>query len=183
MQRLKGRTAYAVRVSAPACADTSGRRPTSPSPAEAHRCRSSSNTSTAKPDRFERQAPPGDRTGLANPGLKPRACAQETPVRGTSLLERRAWYRPLPPSTRRRGGDHNDTPHAGSLRDRPPRLPGNASVSSVDLVGQSVQLGRPIRTAKVGACPRRRTSGEPAAGAPAQATRTTARATRRWMVS
>jgi len=59
----------------------------------------------------------------------------------------------------------------------------NASVSSVDLVGQAVQLGRPSRTVKAGACPRRRTSEEPAAGAPAPATRTTVRATRRWTVS
>ena len=59
----------------------------------------------------------------------------------------------------------------------------NASVSSVDLVGQAVQLGRPSRTAKAVACPRRRTSGEPAAGAPAPATRTTVRATRRWTAS
>ena len=52
-------------VSAPACADTSGRRPTSPSPAEAHHCPSSSNTSTAKPDHFERRATPSDtRDGL-----------------------------------------------------------------------------------------------------------------------
>jgi putative transposase len=52
VQRLKARTVYSVRgefigaVSAPAYADTPGRRPTSPSPAAAHRYPSSSNTST-----------------------------------------------------------------------------------------------------------------------------------------
>jgi putative transposase len=54
-----------VGVSAPTSADTSDRRPTSPSPADAHRCRSSSNTSTDKPDHCERRAEPGDtRDGL-----------------------------------------------------------------------------------------------------------------------
>ena len=66
---------------------------------------------------------------------------------------------------------------------RPASPIGNASVSSVDLVGQAVQLGRPSRTAKAVACSRRRTSAAPAAGAPAPATRTTVRATRRWTVS
>lgn len=68
VQRLKGRTAYAVRreftgarVSVPACAGTSGRRPISPSPAAAHHYRSSSNTSTAKPDHSDRRATPGDK--------------------------------------------------------------------------------------------------------------------------
>ena len=59
----------------------------------------------------------------------------------------------------------------------------NASVSSVDLVGQAVQLGRPSRTAKAVACPRHRTSVELAADAPERATRTTVRAARRWTVS
>jgi putative transposase len=61
VQRLKGRTAYAVRreytgrcVRRPACADTSGRRPTPRSPAEAHRCRSSSKY-------IDGQAHPGQR--------------------------------------------------------------------------------------------------------------------------
>ena len=50
VQRLKGRTATrsavntAPSVSAPAYADTCGRRPISPSPPEAHHCRSSGKT-------------------------------------------------------------------------------------------------------------------------------------------
>ena len=70
IQRLKGRTAYPVRHEftgrcVHACADTPGRRPTSPSPAKAHHCPTSSNTSTHKPDRFERPATPSDtRDGL-----------------------------------------------------------------------------------------------------------------------
>jgi len=54
-QRVKGHTAYAVRreytgVCVRArCEDISGRRPTSRSPAAAHRCRSSSNSSTDNP--------------------------------------------------------------------------------------------------------------------------------------
>lgn len=79
-QRRKGRTAYAVRQQfisrcvAPAYADTPGRRPTSPSPAEAHHCRSSSNTPTAK----QRRATPGDKRDGLTPG--PEACAQVVPV-------------------------------------------------------------------------------------------------------
>ncbi|WP_424734599.1 IS200/IS605 family transposase [Mycobacterium sp.] len=38
-----------------------GRSPTSSSPALVHRCRSSSRTSMAKPDRSKRRAPPGDK--------------------------------------------------------------------------------------------------------------------------
>jgi len=74
VQRLTGRTAYAgvapnipVPVSAPACADTCGRRPTSPCPAEAHRCRSSSSTSTAKHAHFERRASPDDKRDRLTP--------------------------------------------------------------------------------------------------------------------
>jgi hypothetical protein len=58
---LKGRTAYAVRreftgvCPRPPCAATSSRRPTSPSPVLLHRCRSSRNTSTDKPDHSERR--------------------------------------------------------------------------------------------------------------------------------
>jgi hypothetical protein len=63
-------------VSAPACADISGRRPTSPSPAAAHPYRSSSNTSTAKPDPYERRAAPGN-TGWAHPAINGGACAQD----------------------------------------------------------------------------------------------------------
>jgi putative transposase len=72
-QRLKGRTAYAIRRqftgawSAPACVATTGRRPTSPSPAAAQHCRSPSNTSTDKPDRFERRATPGDTADRLTP--------------------------------------------------------------------------------------------------------------------
>jgi putative transposase len=50
-----------ARASAPACANTSGPRPTSPSPAEAHHYRSSSNTPTDKPAHSQREAPPGDK--------------------------------------------------------------------------------------------------------------------------
>jgi hypothetical protein len=54
-----------VCVSAPARAATSARPPTSPSLAEARRCRSSSNTSTDKPDHPERRTTPHDtRDGL-----------------------------------------------------------------------------------------------------------------------
>jgi REP element-mobilizing transposase RayT len=61
-QRLKGRTTYPVRREyTGACADISGRRPTSPSPAVVHRPRSPSNTSTDKPDHSERRAPPSDK--------------------------------------------------------------------------------------------------------------------------
>jgi hypothetical protein len=50
-------------ASAPACADTSGSRLTSPSPAAQHRCRSSSDTSTSRPDyRQRRAAPQGTQT-------------------------------------------------------------------------------------------------------------------------
>ncbi|WP_231982259.1 transposase [Mycobacterium sp. E2327] len=70
-QRLKGRTPYAMRREYTGhCVRARtrghrGRQLTSPSPAAAHRCPSSSNTSTAKPDRFERQAAPGkQRDGL-----------------------------------------------------------------------------------------------------------------------
>lgn len=71
VQRLKGRTAYAVRreftgaCAVRECAGTSGRRPTSPSPAEVHHCRSSSSTSTDKPAHSKRRATPGNtRDGL-----------------------------------------------------------------------------------------------------------------------
>ena len=62
----KGRTAYAVRreftgvLSAPACAHTSYPRRISRSPAQVHRCRSQSNTSTAKHTPFGRPVPPGE---------------------------------------------------------------------------------------------------------------------------
>lgn len=53
-------------ISTLACADISGRRPTSPSVAAAHHCRSSSNTSTGKTGHPERRAMPADkRDGLA----------------------------------------------------------------------------------------------------------------------
>ena len=65
------RTAYAVRREfTGVCVrarmpDTSGRRPTSLSPAAVRHCRSSSNTSTDKPDHCEGRATPGDtRDGL-----------------------------------------------------------------------------------------------------------------------
>jgi Transposase IS200 like len=88
VQRLKGRAPLTpsaasspARVSAPACADTSGRRPTSPSPVAVPRCRSSSKTSTAKPDHSERRAPPGDtRDGLTparTPRLAPKNLGQD----------------------------------------------------------------------------------------------------------
>jgi REP element-mobilizing transposase RayT len=83
VQRLKGRTVYAVRreytgacVRA-ACADTFGPRPITLSPAEAHRCRSSSSTSTAKRGHFRRRAAPGDKRDGLTHGLKPEAYAQE----------------------------------------------------------------------------------------------------------
>ncbi len=60
--RLRGPARVHRCVSAPAYAATSGRRPTSPSPAEARPCRSLSNTSTDKPDDI--------RDGLT-PGLTP----------------------------------------------------------------------------------------------------------------
>ncbi len=72
-------------VSAPACADTPGPRPTSPSPAEAHRCRSSRNTSTAKHGHSERRATPDDKRDGLTPGLKAEACAQEVPVNMVSV--------------------------------------------------------------------------------------------------
>src|SRR5271166_34032 len=59
-------------VSAPACADISGRRRISPPPAEAHYCRSSSSTSTAKHVHFERRAAPGGKRDGAYPGLEVR---------------------------------------------------------------------------------------------------------------
>ena len=82
VQRLNGRTAYAVRdtnssaaASVPACAATPGRRPTSLSPAEAHHCPSSSNTSS---DKHTPLTPGHPRPGWANAGLKSEACAQES---------------------------------------------------------------------------------------------------------
>jgi REP element-mobilizing transposase RayT len=71
VQRLKGRAAYPVRregtgapAPAPGCADTSGRLPTSPSPAAVHHCRSSTNTSTAKHSHCERRTTPDDDNGM-----------------------------------------------------------------------------------------------------------------------
>ena len=75
--RLRGATRVHRRVCPPACADTSGRRPTSPSPVVVHRCRSSSNTSTDNPARSNRRGSARRHTGWANPGLKSEACAQE----------------------------------------------------------------------------------------------------------
>jgi REP element-mobilizing transposase RayT len=70
-QRLKGRTAHAVRREfTGACVRARMRGHLwSPSyfasPVVVHRCRSSSNTSTDNPDRSQRPAPPGDmRDGL-----------------------------------------------------------------------------------------------------------------------
>jgi Transposase IS200 like len=93
VQRLKGplpltpcAASTPAPVPAPACAATSGRRPTSPSPAEAHHCRSSSKTSTAKPAHSERRASPTD-TGMGSPrtevqGLRPRCRSTATLVVG-----------------------------------------------------------------------------------------------------
>jgi putative transposase len=78
VQRLKGRTAYAIRREyTRACV----RRRISPSPAEAHRCRSPSNTSTAKHAHFERRAAPGEKRDGLTRNVKSGACAQEIPVR------------------------------------------------------------------------------------------------------
>ncbi|MDD4867382.1 MAG: transposase [Mycobacterium sp.] len=67
-----------VRVCAPACAATYGSRPTSPSPAAAHRCPSSSNTSTDKPDHSDRRAAPGDTRDGLTPAINGEACATVT---------------------------------------------------------------------------------------------------------
>ena len=64
--------------------DTPGPRPTSPSPAQAHRCRSSRKTSTAKHAHSERRATPDDRRDGLTAGLTPQACAQEVPVMSLS---------------------------------------------------------------------------------------------------
>jgi putative transposase len=74
VQRLKDRTAYAVRrEDTGRCVRTRMHGylwtpSTSPSPAAAHRCRSSSDTSTAKPGHHERRTAPGDRRDRLTPG-------------------------------------------------------------------------------------------------------------------
>ena len=65
-------------ASAPACADTSDRRPTSPSPAQAHRCRSSSNTSTSRTAPTNTAGCASRQTEWTNPGLKAQACVQDS---------------------------------------------------------------------------------------------------------
>ena len=99
VQRLNGRTAYALhREFTGACvrarADTSARRPTSPSPAEARHCPSSTNTSTAKHDHCERRAAPPAITAMAQArsklqGMRPRKFRSE---RGSRCVRRR-WAR------------------------------------------------------------------------------------------
>jgi REP element-mobilizing transposase RayT len=120
VQRLKGRTAYAVRreftgaCAPPACADTCGRPPTSPSRAEAHRYRSSSNTSTAKHAHFERRAAPGDKQDGLTHGLKPEACAQEVPVNHNSVRRRYVDVRAPHQQAHASAVEHvaNDSSHA-----------------------------------------------------------------------
>jgi putative transposase len=86
VQRLKGRTAYAVRREYTGAGVRARMRGHLWSPSyfavswEAHRCRSSTNTSTAKTGQSKRRAPPGDKTGWTNPakarGLRPRSSGQ-----------------------------------------------------------------------------------------------------------
>jgi hypothetical protein len=68
-------------VPSPTGADTSSPCPTSPSPAQAHHRRPSSNTWTANPDRPERRAAPGHRRDVLTPNQGPRLAPKKVPVR------------------------------------------------------------------------------------------------------
>lgn len=80
-------------VSAPASADTSGHHPTSPYPAAAHHRRSSSNTSTDKPDHSDHRATPSNKPGWAHPATNGEACAQEFGHVSTHLRGERRNHR------------------------------------------------------------------------------------------
>lgn len=82
-QQVKRRTAYTVHckftgLSAPARADTDGRRPTSPSPLTVRPCQSSPNASTDKARPLQPPGSLGDTGYGVHRALKSKACAQQS---------------------------------------------------------------------------------------------------------